>query len=146
MIQPTLQADSGPKTVGLVLRVDSRLALFYIHQINHVNSHNNSSITTATLLLLLYSLVNRGSSVLTNFPKLFNVQVWVALWSFSSCGFYSLNFIDWWLTANQWQGIQARTASLRTAQSTAQQRYYIQTATKRALRQVLISRHGRQSL
>jgi len=34
----SLQVDSQPKSVGLVLKVGSRLALLYNHQVNRVNS------------------------------------------------------------------------------------------------------------
>jgi len=45
----SLQADSQPKSSGLDLgrQLGDRLALFYIHQINRVNSCNGSATMTA---------------------------------------------------------------------------------------------------
>ena len=44
----SLQADTHTDQVGwLDLRVDSRLALFYIHHMNRVNSRNDFIVMTA---------------------------------------------------------------------------------------------------
>ena len=43
----SLQADSQPKSGGL--RVDGRLALFYIHQMNRVNSRNDLVVMMTAL-------------------------------------------------------------------------------------------------
>ena len=42
-----LQADSQPQVRWLGLRVDGRLALLYIHQMNRVNSRNDLVMMTA---------------------------------------------------------------------------------------------------
>jgi len=44
-----LQEDSEPKSVSLVSRVDSRLALTYIRQMNQVNSRNDLCHNDSTI-------------------------------------------------------------------------------------------------
>jgi len=52
-----LQANSQPKSGGFGLRVNGCLALFNIHQMNRVNSHNDLVVMMTALLTLSWVLL-----------------------------------------------------------------------------------------